>query len=141
MFEALKVGLDLSDFYQRMELKKRALTMSRRELASLAPKIYDLAIEGDRTCTELYDSAAAEIALMADKVSDEGGRILLCGGFFTNKPQFIDICVQKLTDLNKSKSFIYHPDFSPVVTAQAAVLENNGIEITEKMFNHILKGE
>lgn len=141
LFKALENGLDLSDFYQRMELKRRALALSRRELASLAPKIYDLAREGDSTCMELYDKAATEIALMADRVSDEGGRILLCGGFFANKPDFTELCGQKLSDLNKSKAFMYNPDFSPAVSAVTAVLENNGIEITEEMFFKILKGE
>ena len=139
LFSALETGLELSDFYDRMELKKRAVAMTRRELAALAPKIYELALCGDDTCLSLYKSAAREIALMGDKVSDDGGRILLCGGFFACKPYLQDLCGRILSEINGTKTFMYNPDFSPSVTSVAAVLELCGISVDDKIFYNILK--
>ncbi len=141
LFSDLESGLDLSDFYGRMELKKRALAMTRRELAALAPKIYGLALGGDSTCLSLYEDAAYEIALMGDKVSDEGGSILLCGGFFACKPDLTDLCRRRLSEINGTKTFMYNPDFSPSTASVVAVLEMCGIEITGEIFQSILKGE
>lgn len=141
LFSFLEKGLNLSDFYERMELKKRALAITRRELAALAPRIYDLALDGDGTCLSLYEGAAREIALMGDKVSDDGGRILLCGGFFAAKPYLTDLCGRLLSEINGTKTFMYNPDFSPSVTAVAAVLEMCGIAVNNEIFGNILKGE
>lgn len=142
LFLKLTEGLDIKSFSGRMELKSRALNMSRKELASLAPNIYDLAINGDATAEYLYDKAAKEIALMANAVSDntEKFKVLLCGGLFTNKPEFIKKCINHFKTLSDSGLY-YTENFSPIIAAEIAVLSENSIDVNEKMFNEILKGD
>lgn len=138
LFADKESGLDISDFYGRMELKKRIISMSRREIAALAPKIYLLSLKGDKVCLELYRKAAREIAIMANSVSDEGGKILLCGGFFANKPEFLDMCRDEFSKLCKSLEMIYDVNFSPIVSSVLAVLKLCGIEITKEIFERAM---
>ncbi len=137
LFANLEAGLNLSDFYGRMELKRRALGMSRRELACLAPKIYELAVCGDRVCMELYKKAARDIAAMANAVAD-CTKVLLCGGLFANKDRFLEMCKEELLKINDNCTIIYDARFSPIVSSVLAVLESDGIVITEEIFDNAL---
>ena len=117
--------------------------MSRRELAATAPKIYDLFESGDKTAADLYCKAADEIAQMAYAVSDNSKevKVLLCGGFFANKPKFIEECHKRFAEISDAK-LQYIEQFSPIVAAQMAVLSDS-VEITEDLFQILLqnKGE
>jgi len=137
LFSELTDGLDISEFSGRMKLKERAVNMSRRDLASLAPEIYTLAEQGDDVAQSLYSKAAEEIVLMANAVSDSGS-VLLCGGFFKNKPKLLAE-VGRLFYAVNGGTVNYNPNFSPIVAAKAAVLKNNGIEINKEIFNRILE--
>ena len=121
-----------------MELKNRAVSMSRRDLAALIPDIYHLAESGDKTALQLFEKAAKEIAELATYVSDNSPafKILLCGGFFAHKPILLDLCYKEFA----KKSFAqlkYIPDFSPIVAAKTAVLQQNNIQITEEIFENV----
>ena len=133
LFENERKDLDISDFFGRMELKKRIIAMSRREVASLAPKIYELALGGDEPCIEIYREAAKEIALMANAVSQKQSKVLLCGGFFANKPEFLEMCKAELSKLSENIEPVYYKDFSPIVSSTLAVLKLCGIEITKEI--------
>ncbi len=136
LFSELGAGINLSDFYGRMEFKRRTLDMSRRELASLAPKIYELAVCGDSVCMELYKKAAYDIAVMANAVCDYFGRVLLCGGFFTGKNRFLEMCEEEFSRINDNCTMIYDARFSPIVSSVLAVLEHDGVIITEEIFDN-----
>lgn len=142
LFDHLANGIDISEFNGRMELKTRALNMSRRELAALAPQIYALAEEGDSTAGRLYEEAAQEIAMLAAAVSDDraDATVLLCGGFFAVGPEFVTTCRNKFRQLS-SASMYYDKSFNPVVAAQLFVLKENGVEITTELIKRIMKGE
>lgn len=140
MFTHITAGLDLDDFSGRMEAKRRALNMSRRELAALAPDIYKLAIDGDPDALGLYRTHAREIALLANAVSDDSDayKILICGGFLTDKPLLLDMCREELARLSRAKLY-YEPDFSPIIAAKLAVLMRYGASPTKELFEKILK--
>lgn len=139
LFNDLTKDLAIEVFAERMEVKTRALNMSRRELAALAPKIYTLAEQGDQTALNLYRKAAEEIASMSISVSTDRPdfRILLCGGFFKNKPMLMDECKKIFTKMSSAKLY-YEEKFSPIIAAEIAVLKNNGIMITEETIKKIL---
>ncbi|MBQ9769630.1 MAG: hypothetical protein IJW27_05440 [Clostridia bacterium] len=126
-----------------MKLKDRALKLSRKELAATAPKIYDLFVSGDETAAKLYHKAADEIARMAYTVSDNSkeSKVLLCGGFFANKPLFIAECRKRFAKISQAE-LCYVEGFSPILAAQMAVLSNNTV-ITDELFQKLLnnKGE
>ena len=138
IFSVLTNGLDITQFDDRMELKNRAVSMSRRDLAALIPDIYRLAESGDKTALQLFEKAAKEIAELATYVSDNSPafKILLCGGFFVHKPILLDLCYKEFA----KKSFAqlkYILDFSPIVAAKTAVLQQNNIQITEEIFENV----
>ena len=140
LFAHITAGLDLDDFSARMEVKSRALNMSRRELAALAPDIYKLAVDGDPEAYELYRTHAKEIALLANAVSDDSDsyKVLICGGFLTNKPLLLDMCREELARLSRAELY-YEPDFSPIVAAKMAVLTRYGASPTRELFEKILR--
>ena len=142
IFAFLSDGLDLSEFKDRMELKNRAVNLDRRTRASFAPKIYDLWEKGDVTAEKLYSDAAREIAKMAYLTSDDksGSQVLLCGGFFANKPLLLCRCRKELEKLSRA-TVVYDPCFSPSVAAKTAVLESNGEIVDKEIFKRILKNE
>lgn len=139
LFGHLKEDLDITTFEGRMELKSRAINMSRRELASLAPRIYKLAEDGDAASYGLYESAAIEIADLAYGVSDDLGDfgVLLCGGFFAGKPMLLEMSERLFAKMSRAR-LIYEPRFSPIVAAQISVLRENGVKVTHAMFDKIL---
>lgn len=139
LFEQLYLGLDISSFNDRMELKRRALAMSRRELAALAPKIYDLAENKNPTALKLYEKAASEISDLALGVSDNDPdfSVLLLGGFFTAKPRLVEDC-RRIFAKSSRASLVYEPRFSPIVAAQMSVLRSDGIKITTELFKKLL---
>lgn len=141
LFDYLTDGIDISEFDGRMELKARSLNMSRRELAALAPKIYELAERGNPTAGKLYEEAAQEIAMMAAAVSDDrkDTTVLLCGGFFAVGTEFVTVCRNKFRQIS-SASMYYECGFSPAVAAQLFVLKENGVEITTELLRRIMKG-
>lgn len=139
LFSHLEEGLDIKVFEERMELKKRAVEMSRRDVAALAPDIYTLMEEGDSFATKLYSNAAEEVAFMADAVCDnnENAKVLICGGFLKNKPLFFEMCKKAFAKKSRAE-LCYNEKFSPSTGACIAVLSENGVEITQEMFNKIL---
>jgi len=141
VFLPLSCGVDVSAFEGRMEVKRRALSMSRREIASLAAEIWELAESGDAASMALYEKAADEIAAMADAVTEsrQGSAVLVCGGLFSGKPKFLALCRKKFSDRNCAQ-MRYDPAFSPIVSAEMAVLRETGIAITEKIVKNILEG-
>lgn len=142
IFAFLSDGLSLSSFQDRMELKSRAVSLDRKTLALYAPKIYELWEDRDPAAERLYSDAAQEIAKMASRVSDDAtdSKVLVCGGFFANKPLLLDRCKEELKKLSRAK-IVYAPDFSPSVAAKAAVLQTNGERVDDEIFKRILKNE
>ena len=142
IFSELILGLDITQFADRMELKNRAVNMSRRKLAALVPEIYHLAEMGDKTALSLFEHSAKDIAELALNVSDNACdfEILLCGGFFAGKPILLKMCE---TEFSKISCAVlkYIPEFSPIVAAQIAVLEKNNIKVTDEVFMRILKNQ
>lgn len=139
LFSELTAGLDISSFGGRMELKRRALALSRRELAALAPEIYALALRGNETALKLYEKAASEISELALGVSDDSSdfSVLLLGGFFTDKPRLLDDCRRIFAEKSRAK-LIYEPRFSPILAAQMSVLRSDGVMITPELFEKLL---
>lgn len=133
LFAPLTEGLDFRDFYDRMEVKRRALDMSRRELAALAPAIYKLYEQGDKTACRLYEASAKEVADMAEAVSDPDAMVLLCGGFFAEKPKFLEACQNY-----SQRNLFYEPDFAPIVGVKLSLLKENGVAVTKELFEQIL---
>ena len=142
LFNNITDGLNVNEFSGRMEAKQRAINMSRRELASLSPRIYELMEKGDATCEKLYDKAAKDVADMAYSVSDneQGVKILLCGGFFTNTPLFLEKCKKAFSQKSQGELY-YSPDFSPIIGVKLNVLKNNSVVITDEIFKKIYKTE
>lgn len=140
LFSSLTEGLDIGSFAGRMELKSRALAMSRKELAALAPKIYELKLQGDPTAIALYSEAAEEVASMACAVSrnEENTGVLLCGGFFAQKEAFVEECKERFAKKSKAQ-LKYMEDFAPIVGVQLSVLKNNSVELTDSIFQTVLQ--
>ena len=140
LFAPLTAGLDVTGFFGRMEAKSRALGMSRRDLAALAPEIYKLAVDGDTVALGLYRTHAKEIALLANSVSDNSAnyKVLICGGFLTNKPLLLDMCCEEFAKLSCARLY-YVPAFSPIVAAKMAVLTRYGVSPTRELFDKILR--
>ena len=138
LFSHLTCGLQIDKFEDRMELKKRALDMSRRELAALASSIYDLCLEGDSAAQMLYSQAAGQVADMAYSVSDndENTKVLLCGGFFAEKPEFLQACCEEFNKKSKAKLY-YDKDFSPIVGVQLSVLKDHSVNITRDICKQV----
>lgn len=134
LFENLTKNLDISDFYGRMEAKKRALSLPRQALAALAPDLYALWEQGDETACRLFENEAREVASMAQAVSDEDGSILLCGGFFAEKPKFLAACREKT-----KRKLVYKQDFAPIIGVELSLLKENGIQLTDELFERILE--
>lgn len=139
LFSPLTEDLDISSFSGRMELKRRAIGMMRHELAALAPKIYSLAQAGDGAALYLYKKSAREISELALGVSEssEDFCVLLCGGFFTDKPILLDLCEEYFAKSSKAK-LKYEPKFSPIVAAQMAALSLGDVKITNELFTKLL---
>lgn len=142
VFTSLTEGLDIRNFPKRMELKRRALALSRRELAALAPKIYELADMNDKYSLMLYEKAAEEVSLMASAVcdNDENKKVLLCGGFFKNKPNLLAKCYDEFSKVSSAK-MEYNENFNPIIAATVAVLNHNKVTVTQEIFENIIKGE
>lgn len=140
IFSFLSEGLNTSAFEGRVAMKDRILALSRKEIAAFTPKIYDLALKGEKTALELYKKSAKEIALMAYNVSDNNpnSKVLLCGGFFNNSPLLLKLCEQEFANISKAK-LLYSAEFAPILGAELSVLKNAQIEITETIFNNIFK--
>ena len=142
LFSFLSKGLDMAHFESRMELKARALNIRRRDLAALAPEIYRLAEAGDPVAVSLYESAAKEIADLALCVSENrsGVSVLLCGGFFTQKPFLLNRCKKLFSE--KSKACLhYEPLFSPILAAKLAALKDVGNMNEAEKFHKFLTVE
>lgn len=139
IFAFLSDGLDITHFKDRMVLKSRATALDRRTLASFAPKIYELWERGDAQAVKLYSMAAREIAEMAYLTSDgkSDTQVLLCGGFFANKPLLLDKCREELKKKSRA-NIVYNPAFSPSVSAKIAVLEMNGEIVDNDVFYRVL---
>ena len=135
-------GLDCREFEDRMEIKKRALNMTRRELASLAPKIYQLAQSKDQSSIALYDEAAKQIARLAANVSEDRSDflVLLCGGFFTQKTMLLDSCKKYFSEKSRA-GLLYEALFSPIVASKLAVLKTANKSVTKALFQKILNDE
>lgn len=142
LFSFLYEGLDVERFESRMELKARALNTSRRDLAAMAPEIYRLAEAGDPVAVSLYESAAKEIADLALCVSEDRPdvSVLLCGGFFTQKPFLLDRC-KKLFSEKSTARLHYEPLFSPILAAKLAVLKDVGNMNETEKFHKFLNEE
>lgn len=142
LFAAQTHGLDVRKFEDRMELKRRALQMTRRELAALAPALYALSVQGDTTAQMLYRQAAIQVAEMAYSVSDNdaNANVLLCGGFFAEKPAFVETCREEFAKKSRAKLH-YHPAFSPIVGVQLTVLKTHSITITPAIAGRILNNQ
>ncbi|MBE6778858.1 MAG: hypothetical protein E7541_05675 [Ruminococcaceae bacterium] len=140
LFAAQTHGLDVRKFEDRMELKRRALQMSRRELAALAPSLYTLSVQGDATAQLLYRQAAMQVAEMAYSVSDNDANVLLCGGFFAEKPAFIEACREELAKKSRAKLH-YNPTFSPIIGVQLTVLKTHSITITPAIAGRIFNNQ
>ncbi len=142
LFAAQTHGLDVRKFEDRMELKRRALQMTRRELAALAPSLYALSVQGDTTAQMLYRQAAIQVAEMAYSVSDNdtNANVLLCGGFFAEKPAFVEACREEFAQKNQA-NMRYDPTFSPIVGVQLTVLKNHAIPITPTVVHRVLNNQ
>ena len=134
IFQFLQNNLNILNFFDRMEVKNRALSLSRRDLAALAPAIYTLFEEKNRAATALFEKAASEVAAMAEAVSDPNGAVLLCGGFFAEKPKFLAACQEKT-----KRKLVYKSEFSPIIGVELSLLKENGINLTDELFATILE--
>lgn len=143
LFDGLERGLDRMSFPGRMELKSRANAMTRRELALLAPRLYELAAAGDPAAEKLFDSAARESAALAAAVTpaEGAGRVLGCGGFFRQGERFRAKCEEYLGRMRPEQRWVWHPEFSPVKAAMLRLLNREGVEIDSVLFHQIMKGE
>lgn len=139
IFSDITKGLDLNDFEDRMEAKKRAVDLDRRTLASFAPQIYKAAAGGDAVALRVYENAAKEIANMAFNVSDnsENDNVLLCGGFLANSPLLLNMAKNFFSQKSKAR-ITYNPHFSPIVAAKVSVLKKENIEISKTLFEKML---
>lgn len=141
LFSHLTEGLAIGKYADRMELKRRALDMSRRELAALASQIYLLAEKGDKCAIRLYEKAAQEVALLAKNVSDQTTKnVLLCGGFFMGKPFFLELCREAYSRYSDAV-LCYNEKFSPITAASISVLKTNGSIVNAELFKKILNTE
>lgn len=142
LFSHLEEGLNIKEYFDRMELKRRAINLSRKEIAALAPKIYALAEKGDKFALELYRRQAREIALLANGVIDnkEGEKVLICGGFLKNKPLLLKMCEEEMAKISKAE-LVYDENFTPSLAALVAVLKENNIEVTDEMFYKFINGK
>lgn len=139
LFAELTAGLDPTQFADRMEVKKRAINISRRDLGKLAPKVYELAVDGIQEAAGLYQEAAQQIAVLAADVCDDTpeAAVLLCGGFLRNKPLLLEQCRACFQKLSHAR-LVYDEAFDPIVAASVSVLEQGGIRITNEIFKNIL---
>ncbi len=141
LFGHLSVGLDIQTFAGRMELKSRANAMSRRELAALAPALYELAEAGDRTSLELFETAAREAAGLAAAVTspDEPDGILGCGGFFRQGVKFRERCDYYLKASRPGHHWKWCLEFTPVKGSMLMILNRENIPVTQQLFTEIIE--
>ena len=139
VFGFITDGLDIKDFAQRMEVKTRAISLSRRELAALLPQLYGLYLQNSPSAVILFDKAIDEVCRMASGVSDDSPstRVLLCGGFFRGKSELIERCRERFSRFSSAK-LVYESRFDPIVGACTAALTAAGVQITETVFDNIL---
>ena len=139
LFEKVTEGLDIEEYADRMEAKRRALNMSRSELAALAPEIYNMFLHGNREAKQLYEEAAEEIARMADDVTDNNilSSVLLCGGFFKNKPELLKLCRDHFASKSNAR-LVYVEKMEPITGACIITLEEAGINVNHEIFSNIL---
>ncbi len=139
IFSEIISGLDLKNFEQRMEAKKRAVELDRRTLASFTTKIYEAAISGDKVALQLYDNAAKEIADMAFSVSDntKSTKIIICGGFLSNSPFLLEKIKEYFSYISDA-TIVYNPHFCPIVAAKVAVLQMGSVDVDSTLFEKLL---
>jgi hypothetical protein len=65
--------------------------------------------------------------------------VLLCGGFFAEKPWFVNLCCEKFAKLSKAQLY-YVESFSPIIGVKLSALKNSNIEITKNILEEIMKG-
>lgn len=123
-----------------MELKRRALVLDRRTIASFAPAIYELYSSGDSAAAELYFIAASEIANMAFNVSDNNPdtKVIVCGGFLRNSPLLIDEVKKQFAKLSQAE-IVYDPDFNPIMGAKLSVLRMGNVQLNKILFKKLLR--
>ena len=142
LFSSLTEGVDVADFYGRMEVKRRAIGLKRKDLADLVPSLYDLYLAGNPDAVTLFRQAAEAIARMADDVTDDSpdASVLLCGGLFAGKPDFLELCRAEFAKLSRA-GMVYNPKIEPIAGACIGVLESAGVEVTQEIFDRILNGQ
>ena len=139
VFDFITEGLDITDFEQRMEAKRRATALSRQELAALLPSLYMLYLRKAPSAVLLFDEAVNEVCRLAAEVSENSPdtNVLICGGFFRGKPELTELCAKNFIGYSSAR-MIYDYRFDPIAGACVAVLDAFGEKPNAAVFENIL---
>jgi N-acetylglucosamine kinase-like BadF-type ATPase len=132
------------DFNVRMELKKNVTSLSRKELAALAPDVYSHFLHGDEVAGEIIKDAARGIALLANAVAvkDASGSkisVMALGGIFKLGTEFRDLCEAHLSEIRDDVKLVFPEKFDLNRGACIMVLKYAGVKIDGRIMDSIFK--
>jgi len=84
---------------------KRAHAANKKEIAGLAPSVFEAWSENDRAAQEIIDYAADELILATQvvikhlKLENRFFDIVLSGGIFEHQPSFVELMLKRLKDI------------------------------------------
>ncbi len=130
------------DFNSRMKLKADICGLSREQLASLAPRVYDSYLNGDPAAEQIIRKAVSAIAELAAAVIPAEKRncifkILAVGGIFKQGEKFRTLCSDYLKEIRPDAEFMFRDDFDLGRCACLMVLKKAGKKITKDVFNKL----
>lgn len=141
-------GAEMNSFKSRMALKAKLHGLSRRDLASLAPAVYQHALKGDKTADGIIRNAALELALLGNSVlplnSTSQFKILALGGVFKLGDEFNRICTGELRRIRPGADFVFHNRFDLLCGSSLMALSKHGVKLDNAVFKNLgldIKGD
>ena len=139
LFATELAGLELKNFADRMELKRRINELSRKDLAALAPQVMRLAESGDPAAEKIIAQSALYMAKLAAAVAPHnGGKVLMLGGLFKLGEAYRAQCSKFLHDLRSDCQWLYDERYNIGAMAAAKVLMLENIKVNNDIWNKII---
>lgn len=106
-------------------------SLGRKEIAALAPVVFEYAQQGDPAATEIIDTALAELILLvkavAEKMDFAVPKVAVVGGLFAN-PSFCEAFMWRLATFCRMK--VVKPCYPPVFGGVIYGAERAGLPLT-----------
>ncbi len=125
------------DFAARMRLRKPLLSLSRREIAGLAPAVFQRARSGDASASAILRQASEDLAGLAASVACPGARVLGMGGVFASGESFTARCAEALKRRRPDAAFVFRTDFDLLKAACIMALARAERPLTEAILRKL----